>query len=599
MRRPSFMKPLPGEAPEGRGAATWRSRMNGLVDWQLQGATGPDDATPIPEAKLTKLEGDDVAIEGIGPVVADMASKWYENFGFALQFETSVMFESSQAPYNRPRLELTLGEAMPISGPDLAVLPIQAKDSGDSYEVTAKVRNIGTEASSKFRFVWLNETRGGVMSENAGLAPNAEVTLTTRVPKHGQDVRFASLALRIYPTGPDADASNDEAEYYLGGSPVPVSQSQWQLGVRAARFVNETVFGQSRFSFARDGVLKRVNPELGPEISQSFADWVRAMVVQAGAVDTRSKTPAKPAYGEGMIGGETRCDAILFPQISLPSEPYFTPLLDNSGLETTDLLGMTQVASLNGLVQSTPKVILVRPVSRMGTPYQNVGLTFFKVGEESSPVATLPSTPSETFQLPTSLLAGDLLHTVYRVQATKLGVSSETYLYGWQFLDCFSRGNTTAAIIDLPLDLPNYELGETNVADGKQGTDSANRSGNDLAPLTKEGNTVPVKFSGKPGTWVEIDLGRDRSVGELVLESKNLPQHLDVMTYETGQHITEAQTWIRETDASWRLANRSEGGAIVFRPAAGHFRFLRIVNRFDQPDWELVNIKLKSAKAEQ
>lgn len=598
MRRPSFMKPQPGDPPEGRGAATWRSRMDGLLDWQMQGANGPDDAVAVPEAKLTKLDNDEVAIDGLGPAVADMASKWYENFGFAFHFETSVMFESSQAPFGRPRLELTLGDRPAQSGPNLAVLPLEAKDAGDNWEISAKVKNIGNEASAGFRFVWLNETRGGVMSENAGLAPNAEATLKNRIPKHGQDPRFASVALRVYPTGPDASPSDDEALVYLGGVDVDVSTQDWQAGVAAARFVNETVFGQSRFSFARDGVGKRVNPVLAASAPTDFAELVRAMVIKAGAPDIRSKAGAHP-YAEGMLGGETRCEAILFPQISLPSEPYFTPILDNSGLEPTDLLGMTQVAALNGLTPTTPKAILIRPVNRMGIPYQNVELSFYKPGDDATPIATLPGTPTEAMLLPAGLSSGDLIHTVYHVRGTKRGVSSDTYLYGYQFLDSSARGSSAAAIIDLPLDLPTLDLGETNLAEGKLVTDSANRSLDDLGILTKDGNATPIKFSGKQGSWVEIDLGRDRSVGELTLESKNLPRTLDVLTYETGQHAPEAMTWIRETDAQWRLQNRSTNGALVFRPAPAFCRFIRIVSRFDQADWELSGIKVKSAKVEQ
>ena len=597
--RPSFMKPLPGEAPAGRGAATWRSRIDDVADWQMPGAAGPEDTTPIDGAKLSQLENGDIAIEGIGQAVGQMATKWYENFGFALRFQTSVMFESSQAAFRRPKLELTLGEPESVKGPNLAVLPIEAKDGGDSWEVTAKVKNLGDAPSGSFRLVWLNETRGGVMSENNGLAPQAETVFTNRVPKHGQEPRFATLSLRIYPQGQDADPSDDQADCYLGGVPVEISESDWKVGVRAARFVNETVFGQSRFSFARDGVTKRVNPVLSHDANQSdFGALVRSMAVKAGAVDTRASSTVGHPYGEGMLGGETRCDSILFPQISLPTEPYFTPVLDNGGLETTDLLGMTQVAALNGVPSGVPKVLLVRPVSRMGLPYQGVTLTFYKVGDESIPAATLPGTPSETLLLPTGLYTGDMLLTVYRVQATLRGTSCETYQFGWQFLDCFVRGSQTAAIIDIPVDLPTLDLGENNMVDGKLVSDSAGRSLDELSVLTKEGNTAPVKFSGKRGTWVEVDLGRDRTGGELILESKNLPKGLDILIYETGQKPSDAQFWARETDARWRLLNRPAGGGIILRPAPNQFRFLRIVSRYDQEDWELTNIRLKSAKVE-
>ncbi|MBS1708624.1 MAG: hypothetical protein JSS65_07880, partial [Armatimonadetes bacterium] len=594
VRRPSFMQPRPGEPAEPVGAATWRSRLTGFADWQLQGATGPDDAEPIAGAKLTKLDGDFVAIEGITPQVSEMATRWYDNFGFALQFEGSVMFESSQAPFNRPRLELTLEDAAPVSGADLAVLPLSAKDSGDAWEVSAKVKNLGDAPSGPFHFLWLNESRPGVMSENPELAPGGELNLTYKVAKHGRDPRFATIALRLYPKQPDADPSDDQAEYFLGGGTVNVPSTDWKLGARTARFVNETVFGQSRFSFARDGVTKRVNPVLS-EAPAGFEPLVEAILLQAGAQDLRAKTPTEAPYAEGMLGGETRCDSILFPQISLPSEPYFTPLLDNSGLEATDLLGMTNVALLNGITPAAPKVVFVRPVNRMGAVFQNVQIAISKEGQQA-PLATLPPSTSEAVPVPGGIFDGDLLHTVYRVDGTLNGVTASSFLYGWQLLDCASRGNANAAIIDIPLDLPNLELGETNLAEGKDVSDSANRPAEMLAVLTKEGNTTPVTVSGKRGSWVEIDLARDRSVGEVLLLSKNLPPALDIMTYETGQKPEDATLWARDPDARWRLAHRPIEGGLAFRPSAGQFRFIRIVSRFDQPDWELTGIRVRSAK---
>ena len=117
------------------------------------------------------------------------------------------------------------------------------------------------------------------------------------------------------------------------------------------------------------------------------------------------------------------------------------------------------------------------------------------------------------------------------------------------------------------------------------------------------GFTTEATLGEKVGDWVEIDLGRDRTVGEidLVAQPGTFWRKFDVMVYATGQRPEEALRWAREVDGDWTSRNRREvvsptRVSVPYRGAALRFRYLRIVNRSGGPG-RLAEIKVIPATA--
>jgi hypothetical protein len=101
-----------------------------------------------------------------------------------------------------------------------------------------------------------------------------------------------------------------------------------------------------------------------------------------------------------------------------------------------------------------------------------------------------------------------------------------------------------------------------------------------------------VELGAKVGDWVEIDLGRDRTIGEIDLigKSENFWQQFEIQVYSTGQKATEATPWATELNWQWAAHNRrevlpGESGlvSVPYRTQEIRIRFIRIVNKAGTP----------------
>jgi hypothetical protein len=84
----------------------------------------------------------------------------------------------------------------------------------------------------------------------------------------------------------------------------------------------------------------------------------------------------------------------------------------------------------------------------------------------------------------------------------------------------------------------------------------------------------------KPGDWFEIDLGRDRTIGELDLDLGDSPfwNRFSVIGYATGQSASGQTPLIQETDFGWTRRNRGGPNGMNYRISAVRVRYLRVVN---------------------
>jgi hypothetical protein len=137
---------------------------------------------------------------------------------------------------------------------------------------------------------------------------------------------------------------------------------------------------------------------------------------------------------------------------------------------------------------------------------------------------------------------------------------------------------TKAASIELPFNLPTSEITrDNNLVLGKPTRDSATSFPAQLLGLTDDSDATTYTLP--PKAWVEIDLGRDRLLGEFELRG-DLPEAFVVAVYGTTEKVNESRPWIGEPSLSTRLRNypSTEAGTVVYRPRPTGGRYIRLLN---------------------
>lgn len=629
-----------------RGSATWRQRRagDGGIAWRELGAQGTSDGDRIADAKLD-ARGTEVAVTGLAPAVQAMVDRPTENFGFALTFTDAVEVGSSQSATGRPQLVLELADAPVETGADLSVTRIEPTETtpGSDTTFTAHVKNVGSSPATGFTATWVTEEREGASVEfTKPLNPGEETTLTVRRPYRPDktDERTGTLELRIRPTGKDVNPRNDALAISTGAEFVDVALSPdvatavGKAGVEDwvqanAAYFNDVVLDRSRFSFAPDGARARVavrSVRVGTAGSEAVyvADLAHAerdvlrgfgyalgLPKYADCAVNRAENGVVKRGGEdlypGLMGyGDTRYEGLVPGLTILPYEPAYNPLFDAFPMEPTGLLSATDVAILNGRVDGTldatgvpalPKAMIVRAIDLNGRALPNAELSFFQSANgkiaEAVPTFTVTTSDSGSAILPVreggpfGLLAKDGGNQVFLVRANANGVTEWGWLKAWQAMDSASRGSAAAAIMEVRFNLPSEPLDRSvNLAKERAISDSAKSLPAKLSPLVDGDPTTEAALPDGVGSWVEIDLGRDRSTGEiaLLLKPGEFWRKFDVLIYATGQKPSDALPWAREVDLRWTEANRADQSAdgrlsVPYRGQIRRFRYLRLVNR--------------------
>ncbi len=429
------------------------------------------------------------------------------------------------------------------------------------------------------------------------------------------------------------------------------------------RVVNETYLPHSRFSFAPAGVLERyriqaiqVIPDgtlkdqrpgedldavivLSAEMAKGNLDAVfmpalgRAVgLANLGAMNLnydrgagRAPRISADRFGGVMGGGDTRFDGGIAKFFVLPYEPYSNPIFDNAVLDPTGLFSATDVAALNagidrrgkvkGSISDVPSTVVIKAVGLDGKPLTGAELNFFqsKGGkiDDGAPAftlvtdavgtASLPNRAAEPRANPFGPIAEDGSNGLFLVRAAANGASEYGWLKAWQLADAYHRTGQLATIFELRFSLPSEPLDEaTNLAEGRVLKDSAGSLPAKLAGLVDGSNETEVTLPAAKGAWIEVDLGRDRPVGEIRLVMKN-PQFwskFDIVGYATGQDAGAAAPWSKEIDWDWTKQARAEsepggGLSIAYRGSAGRFRYIRLVSRDDSDSvFKLAELKV-------
>ena len=560
------------EAPVG--AATWRERKGKSAGWSRAGATGDGDIERVDGIAASATEAE-LTIAGLENLVQNFADRPTANHGIALQFSAPIEFASSQARSGRPRLELELEDAPVAASGDLAVTEIR----NENGQAVATVRNVGTSPSSA-NAVWVENDRTGSDFSVATIAPGESRTYTTAMPGQG------TVELRLKTR--EGDPRNDAVIHYVSGVTGTAATPQSPAALQGmVRYWNEVVLPHSRFSFAPTGVEKRLNVVYGqgPTIS-TLADLSALL----GLPKWQPIQGAPKDRFAGLLGyGDTRFEGVVPGALPIPYDPIDSPIFAVNPLEPSGLLTMTDVARLNANDKTPfamPTTVLLRAADLAGRPLPRTTVNFYKSSngqvDRSKPTFTLTSLPSGAMVFPKEAFAevnpvqGD--YALY-AEATANGVSDGTWLYAWMLYDAAARGSRSAATMELRFNVPALPIQhDSELAAGKLVTDSIETPPAALAALV--GNGSDIKLGAKAGDWVEIDLGRDRTIGEIKLFAGDaMWNRFDIVGYGTGQRPSDAGPIVKESDWDWTSDRRAKDGAVAYRGGAPRVRFIRIINR--------------------
>jgi hypothetical protein len=141
----------------------------------------------------------------------------------------------------------------------------------------------------------------------------------------------------------------------------------------------------------------------------------------------------------------------------------------------------------------------------------------------------------------------------------------------------------------------------TDLAAERLVSDSAGSAATALAALNDGNPATLAKLGSKKGDWVEIDLGRDRTVAEIDVlgQPKEMWERFDLLVYGTGQRVGDATIWAREQDWGWTASNRrdlvSGVPSVAYRGRPLRVRYIRIVNKLDKPG-QIGGVRILGAK---
>lgn len=607
--------------PSEPGDATWTSAMKGLSNWQNAGARGPEDAELLAEAKA-KIEDGRITLTGLERAVNAWLNAPWSNFGLRVEFrgESSVM--SADAFSGGPQLQVEFSKQDERQGPDLALVRIERGSAERSW--VAVISNMGDADSD-----------GGELSVSIDGRPATSAAVTTvakggevRVPflleggGKGSGAVMKGVSVWIAPKGADTDRQNDGTVFYPQGLPVAVSGVSAEQALAWVTEINEIVFPLSKYASAPRGCVERLRLAGDGEASVvrlQCTDLEGLIGGLAGVTERLARpytgTPpllngvAPPAFTDKLDGlgqlPDTR-DDVLIPRFLPIPEPSDPGTIEAVPMASRGLVSRSETNLINALAGKTgadrslpwsnvpPNVMFtVRAVSRTLPEdtkidvYQLTGGFFGSAPVFSSPVgadgtALMTGRPTGGGKpSPFGSLSPDAGDSWLLAVVSGGGGTTATWLPVWKFWDEFARGNKAVAFIDLPLkpESKPFVPGE-NVAVGRLVTDSKGRFPAELSAMVDGDPRSGVNLKDEPaGYWIEIDLGRDKEIAEIVLEFNGEPWTMfNIVTYKTAQSPSDSQVWQAETNGKNRATTLATGNKVLrYQSRPVRSRFVRIV----------------------
>ncbi|MBS1723792.1 MAG: discoidin domain-containing protein [Armatimonadetes bacterium] len=598
----------PGQPLFPKGGATWLN-SSGTAKWHGAGGSSDQDAVPI--SGVTALtEGSSVRFVGLGPALEEMRKDPAHNYGLRIEFEGSCVFYSSEGQGPGPELTLTTKNAG--NGARLVILGMELEQDG---KWTAKIQNTGdapaTGWSSEFK---IGDRNLGQDASQRSLAPGDTVSVTTKdaILANAPDPRNDKLTLNVRAAG--SDSAGTSMAVSISGLPVKFALSPAAQALvdkergdepvdkfyqRIIAAVNEGVFAQSKASFAPEGCLERLRLVSGDSpalivhgdftalgktdaFHSLLKDTVRAVSPLSGKWTNPADAPATPDVSIGWIG-DTRDDSAWPSALMLPNYPWGEPRGTQAPLPARGLLGRAEVAAINSLVgkplaergaysPKLPQLVVLAIVDGAGNPISGADVEVFPMADGQLQMTALYKAKSNdkgyvylTAQGGATLfgtLKPDGTNSFALVRVTSNFVTENDWLSATSLVSEAARGNLGAAFLELKFLLPGGPINETeDLAQSKIVTDSLQRFPAELTSLVDGNNDTSVSL--QPGdaapSWVEIDLGRDRLIAAVEIETTGgIWDRFEIATGKTGQKSGETNPWIVEPAGPLRLLERGK-----------------------------------------
>lgn len=504
----------PNAKPVFAPGVTWSHAGGDVSPWQQGGAAGNEDSGPL-DVEI-KTEDTRVIISGLKDVVQRWKTKEGENFGLLLEFSGETPFWTSHSPEPRPRLELDLSAAtVPAAKASLVNADGKLSLVAD-HEVERVDYYQGTQ--------------------KVGPKPFPEwPTLGASSSKDVRNSRVRAVVSYKDPAIPQSIVENTP-----GGTVLAASAEE-------GRVWNHWFVDQTYFSFARFGGLSQVNAVGGAEVSD-----IRGALLPGKNVGSRT------------------LDSMLLAALTPPLRPTRNPLFRQFAQVDGGELSMAEVDMLLDGKQQYPIIVLAKVVNTSGTPLVGASIS---VKTNVSETHDLKAEKGGLFDFPK---LDEKVAGMVDVTVDFAGEKDVFTVPAAEFSNLFARGNEKAAIIEVPFNLPEFPINrDVNLAAGKPVTDSAGSFPAQLLGLTDE--KADTTYTLPAGGWAEIDLGRDRLLGEFVLEGE-LPSALKVMIYQTGEKVEDAFPWVDEPVVAKFTRAYGQVSDFMIRPSASTARFLRILN---------------------
>ncbi len=332
-------------------------------------------------------------------------------------------------------------------------------------------------------------------------------------------------------------------------------------------------------------------------------------------------------FGGLMGGGDTRNETHIPSQLPIPQRDLDSALYRSPLFEPTDLYALTDIAALDSnlgfrrgfygeFMYSMPPLVLITATDAHGQAITSGTLSFYQMRngaiqndppafqlEISGGSAILPNRATG-LEEPFTTLTGhklspnpfgrlDVVGTngVFLVRMDTNGQTEWAWLKAWQLVDAYFRGSKSGAYVhNLEFNVTSRPIKFGNLALNRVVTDSRNSGLEVVRALVDGSPETSYELGGGKGDWFEVDLGRDRPIGEIrfVLrgDANAMWNSFDITVYSTGQRIEEARLYTRELN--WRQSLMTKRDVdpkdhqritVALRARPQFARFIRITNK--------------------
>ncbi len=633
---------LPGD-PLSFGNSSWEWAENGVTDgkWAFAGASHESDARDI-EGATAEQNGARLTLSALGEVAQSWIDRPLDNQGLRLTFSKDAAFYSADNGENGPKLDIEW-ESVQTTETGLAVTLLEptkyeGEQSPSSWEAT--VMNVGSTSVSGTGDWLLPNGKTQSIEFGSDFQPGESKKTTINLPTFQSygDPRRVLLTIKVSAPG-DSDNSDNVLVVPVHGASVffgsgeDISSCQKAVG-----FLNTVVLPFSRFGFAPEGVAERfrlVSKHEGADVvvrsdsakqnnlawpwpsanSQLIDRLVKSLVpIDAKSLNSEIEGLRSPLINRGQLGilPDTRDDGMRFAGLTMPNIDWYLPrpidpvYLEQGFLSRVEAGFLTANIGKRGKNRSwksinLPTGLVVRFLDTQGNPIESGSASIY--GLNGSEIAAKPIVTSKLERggfLAAKIDGKISLESPWLVTEINQGGDKERALVSiWDLYDWVSRGNTVAASADVVLMASNTSIDETaNLCTDKIITDSDGRFPAELAVLIDGDPKTGLVL--KPGSWIEVDLSRDRTFGAIELSSVgSFFEAVEMFSFKTGQNPTEAKPFYRDLRAkvtSGLFGQKFDSGSsLTYKAASVQSRYVRIINS-GSTEVNLSEIKVRPAK---